>query len=360
MTVKKINQTDNALISNKQDSSFELQVNLINRNDLSEEYYFTSLLEKASSFGLLSETQIQKIQFECLNLLAFKTEQYSGGFSSSIKINLANSIMKSTFYTIGLHLKSFDSPDDAIKVLIDKRLSDVYALGKKQIDIKLKSTKHFHTQFINGMINTINVAYSSTLVDGINGFFKLYNPDYGADEIHITADYPLCNPIGNFVGIEFIQKYLKSANCENIFCRYFSDKAIHNLLSGFDLHYSELIFNIFEQVLTTSIGCVLADTDPINLEITYIQMNRLHTLLFGKSREEIYQIIVTAYKELVNQLSLTNSSLQKYIEIALHQITINIHNGIKKEMLERVFIESKHSQINRNIHFSFGEKRFEK
>ena len=98
------------------------------------------------------------------------------------------------------------------------------------------------------LVETDNYTYNATIVDAVTGFFKIYNADFEAHEIHITADYPLCNPIKNLVGIEFIEKYLESVHYENLFSNYFHSEKITDLLNGYDRNYQELIFNIYEQI----------------------------------------------------------------------------------------------------------------
>ncbi|MGB5824607.1 MAG: DUF6179 domain-containing protein, partial [Proteocatella sp.] len=91
------------------------KISIISRNKLSEEFYFNSLLEEAYNLNLLSEADIEKIQLECLELLAYKTDRYIGSDNSSVQVDIAKNIMESNMYTIGLYLKSLPSPDDAIK-----------------------------------------------------------------------------------------------------------------------------------------------------------------------------------------------------------------------------------------------------
>ena len=114
---------------------------LLNKSNLSEEFYFTSLLEEAFSIGLLCKAKIEKIQMECLELLAYKSERYTWGESSSVRIELAESIAKSNNYTIGLYLKSFLFPDDAVRSLTQESISELYMKGRKIIEAKLKATK---------------------------------------------------------------------------------------------------------------------------------------------------------------------------------------------------------------------------
>ena len=233
------------------------RISVIDRRILSEEFYMQSLLEEAARCHLLMDADIENIQFGCLELLAYKVERYNGCDSQSIRVEVAENIMKSNLFTIGLHLKSYPSADDAVKALKETALLDLYHLGMKRLEAKRNAAKHLHMLVMQNKLDTENYTYNSTVTDGIKGFFKIYDPEYTAHEIHITADYPLCHPIEDLAGIEFIQKYLESIYYENLFCRCFSSEDIHHLLCGYDADYSDLILNIFEQVLTTALGCKL-------------------------------------------------------------------------------------------------------
>lgn len=328
----------------------------IDRSKLDEEFYFQSLLEKAYHCNMLTDTDIEFIQYGCLELLAYRTERYNSGDSSSVSVEVAENIMKSNLYTIGIWLKSFSCTDDAVATLKKVKSSKLYDCGRERITSKINAAKQIFMMTMKNKIDTDNYTYNSTVVDGIKGFFKIYNPDYEAHEIHITADYPLCNPIRNLAGIEFIEKYLESIYYENMFCRYFSADDIRHLLYGYDEGYCDLIFNIFEQVLTTAIGCELVDSDVISLNITKAQLEYLYAALLNKSDEEIHSLILNASKNLYCDLNFTSIPLQKYIEKCLPGITSAVCHSIKENTLDKVFIVKQYPEYNPHIQFSFGEK----
>lgn len=86
---------------------------IINSNKLSSEFYFNSILQEAYICGLLNDSDLENIQLQCINLLAYKSDRYNMGESSSIRVETAESIMKSNLYSIGLYLKSLSDPDQA-------------------------------------------------------------------------------------------------------------------------------------------------------------------------------------------------------------------------------------------------------
>ena len=336
------------------------KISFIDRSKLNEKFYFQSLLEEAYRCNLLCEAEIKKIQFECLELLAYKVERYNQGDSSSIRIEDAENIMISNLYTIGIWLKSFQSVDDAIKELKGTKIRDIYNYGRNKIDTLLRSTNHIHKMVIQNMIHTENHTYSSTVIDGIKGFFKLYNPDFEAQEIHITADYPLCNQVENLAGIEFIQKYLECIYYENVFCSHFSTDNIHHMLCGYDIGYKDLVINIFEQVLTTAIGCNLAGIDAVNLNISEDQINILYDLLYNKSKEDIEEIILKANENLQEELSINSIPLKQYMKKSLSSIISVVCHAVKANTLEKVFIAQKYPELNPKLNFSFGDKMDDK
>ena len=59
------------------------------------------------------------------------------------------------------------------------------------------------------MFQTPNGFWRSTIEGGINGFFRLYRPEFAAHEIHITADYPPLLGRPALQGVEFMERYLQ-------------------------------------------------------------------------------------------------------------------------------------------------------
>jgi len=332
------------------------RINAINKRNLNEEFYLQSLIEEATRCNLLSDNDIEKIQFGCLELLAYKVKCYNGLDSDSIRVEFAENIMKSNLYTISLYLKSFLLPEYAVEALQNTTISDLYDLGKRHVQSKLNATKHLHLLVVKNKLNTENYTYNSTVIDGIKGFFKLYDPDYSAHDIHITADYPTCYPIKNLVGVEFIKKYLENIYYENQFCSYFSLDKIHNLLLGYHKEYCALVINIFEQVFTSAIGCILIGVSAKTLTVSSNQVDKLYIELSSKTDQQIIEIIHKANLLLQKELSIKSKTLQTYLDKCLPVISSNICNAIKINTLDKIFITRHNTEIDATFSFSFGVK----
>lgn len=331
------------------------KIRRIKRETLSSEYYFKSLLEQAYMSGMLSEAQLEKIQLDCLSLLAKQTERYNSGGSSSILVEGAQSLLTSIMFTIGVRLKTYPNPDEAVAAIQKDGVYALYQAGREGIDRLIKSTKILHSSIIANLLQTENVFYRSTIVDGIKGFFKLYYPEFAAQEIHITADYPVHHLMERLVGIEFIQKYLECIYYENLFCAQFSAENVHHLLCGYDEDYEELLVNIYEPVLSAAIGCILSGRDVHKLEMAASSIKILSDLFRGKRRTEIVEILREAVSQLSGLMELTEP-LKRYLRGSLPQIAAVIENAVLLQTLDRVFILPKYPENNRKLIFSFGEK----
>ncbi len=308
------------------------RVPILNRVLINEEHYFQSLLEQAYNKELLNGGDIERLQYECLSLFSQKVERYTFGESSSVRVDAAQSMMESIFFTIGLWLKTFKTPDDALAELLAESIDTIYQKGRIQIDTMLAAAKELHQKL--ELIETNNVFYRATLQDAIAGFFKLYRPETAAHEIHITADYPLFNPLPNLLGIEFICAYLEAAAYENQFCSYFSASEIHRLLCGYEKDYEDMPINIYEQVVLTAIGCILTKSELYGLRIS--DAIYLHRLFLPMSKQEISKIIEKAAQELVHRLQCPQG-LTRYIEHSVPLLANVIKAAAQVNRLDRVF-----------------------
>jgi hypothetical protein len=100
------------------------RISTIDKSILSGEHYFQSLLEQAYALGMLSDTDLKNVKFGCLSVLARQTEGYNGGKSSSIRVENAENILTSIMFTMGVWLKTFHCPDDAVVVIKEDILLD--------------------------------------------------------------------------------------------------------------------------------------------------------------------------------------------------------------------------------------------
>ena len=317
-------------------------ISKIKREKLDERNYFNSLIESAYEEQMLSEDDIVNIQIQILQLLDEIVYKYNGLDSSSIRKEILEDISNSNNYTIGVYLKTFRNPDEALKEIKDKGVKKAYQEGRKKIDRMLNIIRLMYIKVKQNKLNIENDTYNDTIIGGIPGFLKIYNPDFKAQDMKITADYPLYNNlIGKLDGVEFIKEYLNSLYLENLFCMNFSEEKIKYLLYGYSHDYQELIINIFEIVLLETIACKLVNRDIQDLAISTLELNELYKLFKNKNNIEIKNTVIKTYQRVLCEIGLDSNEYKKYIEKNLDNITQMIINAVKQKTLDKLFIPQK-------------------
>ncbi|MDO5555819.1 MAG: DUF6179 domain-containing protein [Clostridia bacterium] len=119
---------------------------------------------------------------QLLQLLDERVYRYNGIDSSSIRTEIMEEISNSNIYTIGTYLKTFRNPDEALKNIKEKGIKYSYQEGKRQIDKMLNIIRVMYIKIKQNSINVQNYTYDATIIGGIQGFLKIYDPDFKAQE----------------------------------------------------------------------------------------------------------------------------------------------------------------------------------
>lgn len=319
-------------------------ISLIKKDNLDQKNYFKTLINEAYNIGILNDADILDIQTQLLKLLDKIVYKYNGTESSSIRKEILEEISNSNIYIIEIYLKTFNYPDDAVRTIKDKGINFIYLEGRKRIEKLLNVIRVYYIKIKENKLNLENMIYEDTILGGIKGFLKIYDPDFDAQDMKITADYPLFNNnyIRNLQGVEFVEKYVKSLYLENKFCKMFSEEKIKYLLSGYSTRYKELIINIFEIVLLEIYACKLVNKNVQNLIITKEELNKIYDILENKTEQEIKDKLQNLYIDIKKELLVKDIEIQNYIETNLDYIFKLIYNSFKQKTLDKIFITEKY------------------
>ena len=219
--------------------------------------YWPSLIGAALSRGLLSDADMARIQGESAALFVRQAERLTRGESTSLRAERARELTDSIACVLGASLRRCPGADAALETLRREPLDAIFDRGLTIIRRRLGRARAVHERLKETLFVTRNVFYKSTIVDGLDAFFRLYRPEFSAQEIHITADYPAFLIEKGWRGIDFIERYLHALSCENRFLRFFDAGAVHRLLCGLDENYQQILMNIYEPVLTSALCCAL-------------------------------------------------------------------------------------------------------
>lgn len=307
---------------------------------LDPRFYFRSLFEKCAAYGVMTEAEINKIMDGLLLILSDKTNEFNRGESSSVTVEKAEEIMMSIMFVISLKLKSYNSPKAAISALKEKSPKLLYEGGIELARRKIAVCRHLQKRIADNLFDTPNIFYRSTIIDGINAFFKLYSLNFQAHEIHITADYPVLAGRPEADGIEFIEEYLRCILAENAFLRLFDPWEVHNLLSGFSEDYKNIPMNLFEPVLLSALGLIMVNRSPKRLDLEKEDICFLQKSFGQKSKYETEEILKKALLSLKKETELSYLSGQ-YAYLCMPNLVSSVHNGAKLNTLDKVFLMKK-------------------
>lgn len=294
--------------------------------------YFRSLVVCGHRSALLTDGDIARMQAQCLSLLAKRAEAWSCGKSSSIRTETAQELLSSILFTLGVALKAFPCPEDAVDALRQSPLERLFYAGLQKIRRKVQIAQLTHKQLVRQLFRTQNVFYRSTAVDAISGFFKLYRPEFFAHQIHITADYPVFLAVDDLAGIEFIERYLRHIAYENRFCLYFPPDRVHRLLCGLHEGYRQVPMNLYEPVLAAALCCVLT-RQP--LRALSCDLDAARALFGGNSAGQIECLLRSALEQMIAALSCT-PGLAAYLRSSLPGLAALIGNAMQLGHLEAV------------------------
>ena len=323
---------------------------------LSQKYYFQSLIEQAHYCGLMSDKELSAMQGDLLLILAEQTDKWSRGESSSIPMEKAQEIMASILFVIGIQLKSYQTPEQAVDMLKSEPLKKLFENGLKLVRRKMAISRHLQKKILDHLLDTPNVYYRSTIADGINGFFKLYRPQFAAHEIHITADYPAFYwETVKLEGIEFIEKYLRCIQAENAFCVCFAPQDIHHLLCRLTQDYRSVPLNIFESVLLSALGLVIRERSPKLLDLSPNDISFLYQRFSAQSENDVQECLKKALSRLSEEMDLPQVSIH-YASLCIPKLTTTIRTAVKMKTLDKVFLIPFYPEQEPKIMLSYGDR----
>lgn len=336
--------TDNSII-NKEDAL---------RGLLSNEHYFQTLLESLYSNKILGIENINRIQFQVLNILTETVGYYTKKESSSVREEIALQLTSSIYYTVGLSLKSQSNLKEAIAMLQKEDIKDIFAQGEEILKEKIDKCKNLHEAVIETRLHTKNQAYTDTIDYGIPLFFKEYDMRFASHETPGSIDYPLAISNEDMTGIEYIEDYLNKLVFENKVCSFFDDKEIDALLIGYTDHSDEMLINIYKLVLTNFLGCILAEKTGNSLDIRDEERKYLKSILSNLSSEEFENVMSTSQEKLCQELGIEDEEHIRYVSRTLEIISKEIKRHLDMDTLENLFITLRW-QDNKKVKFEDGE-----
>ncbi|XID94586.1 DUF6179 domain-containing protein [Paenibacillaceae bacterium WGS1546] len=325
----------------------------LNRNQ-----YTIALMNDGLRSGMLSGTEIMRLQNDFLRILQDLIWKYTQGESTSVATDTAASLMSSMMYAADAYLFSLEEPETAIAHLqtIDVRV--IYDRGVEIVRRSLEETRRLYREILAIKLEVPVEAYNLTIEDSIPAFIKNYGILFGAHNTMASIDYPLAVDDMRLQGVFYIKQYLERLKLETEFCALFDRRELLDLLARFGrvcrFNYRIELFNIFELVLDHAIFSVLSGGDADEIRISESQFERLKQRFADLSDERIHAELSDATGKLQQQLPL-HSQLKEYMNSCLENLAQRVTNAARHGSLSAVILADKEEKSN-SVAYIFNDK----
>lgn len=285
-------------------------------------------------------------QEELFTLLSSLAAKWTRGESGSLPEEKAVELLESMLFVLDMRLKR--DPSDAS---VERMFAEGLALAREKV-VRCRAA---HRRICARLFQTPNVYYGLTLRDGMAGFFKLYDPEFAAQEIHITADYPLCIGQPKQRGVEFIERYLWAAEAENDFLGRFAPDDADRLLRGLCRDYRSTPVNLFAPALLASLSLLLTGRAPRRLDLRRTDVDALYRIFENCDADAIGRTLAAALKKLTELLQLPPHTA-RYARMCLPTLAAQTSHALRLGTLERLYPMPETADETPEPEFADGER----
>ena len=284
---------------------------------------------------VLTEEDEINIQAKLWQLLARRTELYTMGEHSSVRIETAQELLQSISFCLDVYLKQSGNTK---KLLSTADLEELFNLGQKALEEQLNLGKRLYSKACLTAPEIENISYKDTL-RSISGFFKQYDYRFFAHLIPCDIDYQLCHAVKESLqGVEYINQYLGRIIIENGFIKRFEKNVAERLLNSYCSDYKGLLINLYEPLATNAIGLALLQEESKKLNITVADNNRLISLFESLTVTPAKKALADAADRVCTEIGINDPSSVRYLRKTAEGIYPRIEAALLHGDLSGIFL----------------------
>ena len=293
-----------------------------------------TILNGGLSEALTEEDEIN-IQAKLWQLLARRTELFTMGESSSVRVETAQELLQSISFCLDLYLKQSGNTK---KLLAIADLEELFKLGQKALEEQIELGKRLYSKACLTAPEIENISYKDTL-RSISGFFKRYDYRFLAHSIPCDIDYQLCHAVKeNLQGVEYINQYLGRIIIENEFVRKFEKNKTESLLKSYCSDYKGLLINLYEPIAVNAIGLALLHEKSKTLDITALDAQRLKELFEPLTVTPAKRALCDAADRVCSELGIIDASSARYLKRTAEGLYPRIEAALRHGNLGGIFL----------------------
>lgn len=248
------------------------------------------------AFPFLPECKVSEPPEELMALLCERIARYTMGDSTSVPVETARRLLEGIVCCVELNRKR-----PAAAVVADAPLRVGWEAGVQEAKRLAKRAKLLLKEAERMQPPVTNRGFRDSLA-AMREFFRAYDPDFFAQELPCSLDYPLCHPVSDALsGVEYLLDYLRRWLTESYFLRAFAPDALVSMYERYYGDYDDLLVNLYLPVSEMAALCALARKPVSALALSAEELADAGKLLRQKesaSREALLLAAGSALEEI--------------------------------------------------------------
>lgn len=298
------------MMNNELDRSRRIDPSALAAND-----YLNSLLAEAFVMGLISQKELEGIQNSLLELLTVTCVRFTGGDSTSLRTETAEKLAQSCVMQISLLLKSCETPDDALELLLNERALTLYERGHFLCISLLNDTRRLLRTCVSKQNKYSTLQLKSTLT-AMRKYLASFNADFFAAAQPPSPEYALWRDILPET-LEDVHEYLFRLSIELGFCSRFAPSQVTAL---FDAVHDETA-NLYTLTVSNAVARLLCGLDLSELKLTELEKTKLSKIFCERQTDSLEFMLENAASELCI-LTGTAGEFEAYYRAGCHALAV--------------------------------------
>lgn len=262
---------------------------------------------------------------ELLPVMAKLADKYTSKDSASVSYETARQLMEAILYCIN------ECGNDGRAELPAGAFVDcmtAYEEGYRLTLDKVMQAKEIYHRIASDFDDYGCRNYRETIIEGMPQFFTKYDVRFEPQNHLLALDYPALMTDSGKNGIDLIMDYLAEIEYEQHFLKYFSRKAVTELLEYRCTDYRELYLdNICEAVLIRAAACMAADQDVKSLKLDEYDREAARTY-FTEDTAERSEIHMGVLLDILEK-NIMEDSYRGIFKDCAHEFTVRLRGGLQ-------------------------------
>lgn len=294
--------------------------------------FTATLAQEALRAGLLSDTDMNRIQEQLLALLRAQIQTVTRGESSSIPAEAADELMDGIGYCVDRALQSAASLDESAALLRTESIEALYRRGADQLNALARACEGLLARVRSTRVKTVNTGYNIALDDSFPQTLRSWKSNPHPHDFVMIAEFPPAVESG-LSGIPELHARLTALALENRFCARFAgqlDALLVNYARQNHVSPADAYVNLFLMLLQNLLLCRLLGREdsvlyPEDLPVLRAGLEKL-------SAEQRGQLIQRAANELLNACGFENDRMDAYVYAVSSEFAASLNTETVEEL----------------------------